>query len=350
MKRILTLAATTLLLPAALAAQIPVTEGSVDLGITGTGQIQFNTTTVGAEPTATFEQRRIRLGAVVNVDDWIDGKLEADFAMGSLAVTDAWIDLGFHPAFALRGGQFKKPFSSVYLTSATKLVPIERGTRIRGVGDPVDEYSLLAANGYLGRDIGAEIHGDLGPLAYAIGAFNGEGPNARDANDDKSFAGRLELTPSATLPLVLAGAASWSETPSTVVADSTLDGLAWEGDVTWGAFRVAGPMLAVEVSGGSNLAVDAQMLAAQGFVSWFFPTGRTRIEGVEPLVRAGWADPNTDVEDDTGILLTPGLNLYFFGRNRLMLNWDLYSAGAKKDFFDDATGAHAVRVQMQLAF
>jgi hypothetical protein len=45
------------------------------------------------------------------------------------------------------------------------------------------------------------------------------------------------------------------------------------------------------------------------------------------------------------MLLTPGLNLHFHGRNQLMLNWDWYLP--QGDVFDTH---HALRAQAQLYF
>lgn len=65
------------------------------------------------------------------------------------------------------------------------------------------------------------------------------------------------------------------------------------------------------------------MTGIHGLVSWFAPRGG-RVEGWEPVVRLGWADPATDIDGDAGILLTPGFNVYFNGRNRFMVNGDVY--------------------------
>ncbi len=40
-----------------------------------------------------------------------------------------------------------------------------------------------------------------------------------------------------------------------------------------------------------------------------------------------WGDPDTDVDDDEGVLITPGVVLHFTGRNKFALNADIYSPG-----------------------
>ena len=62
----------------------------------------------------------------------------------------------------------------------------------------------------------------------------------------------------------------------------------------------------------------------QGIVSWKFPIG-TGDMALEPLLRFGWADTNTDVSDNEVWGFTPGVQIFFYGRNKLALNWDIAS-------------------------
>jgi len=349
------MAALLLLLDAqAAAAQVAVdTTGPVKLWLTGRGQFQFNTTTIDGEPYSTFETRRVRLGAEVEIDGWIEGMVEADFAQGSLAVKDAWIDLGFHPSFRVQAGQFKKPFSRLELFSSSRIFPIERGVRLRGADVMAEHHALLDENLYLSREIGAQVHGALGPVDYAVGVFNGTGADERDENDAKSYAGRLNLRPSSAVPFEIGAAVSHRETVDPLDPNESLSGTAFEADVLWGGFRHPGLNLMAEFMIGDNILLDERMMGAQGILTWFAPTGRTRIEGIEPLVRLSWGDPNTELDDDAGILLTPGINVYFHGRNRFMLNWDLFALQPDYELFAVGGGvgsANSVRAQLNVYF
>lgn len=320
----------------------------------GYAQVQFNTSSVDNEKVAgsTFEFRRVRLGVDIAVREWITGRIETDITNGRLRPSDVFMNLQIDPALGLQVGQFKKPFSAIELTSSSKVIPIERNTRIRGLADALivddapspsaigDEHGLLDTFGYLGRDIGAALHGELGRFGYSVGIFNGAGANQPDANDGKSFAGRLEFTPG-EMPLRFGAAASHRETG---VGAAERDGIAFEVDAEWGAFRRPGLRVIGEVTTGDNLVLDdATFTGAQVWASWFRPLDGARVEGLEPLVRASWGDPGDDTQDDSGVLVTPGVNVYFFGRNRLMLNWDVYMPADSR--FETA---HAVRVQLQL--
>jgi hypothetical protein len=69
----------------------------------------------------------------------------------------------------------------------------------------------------------------------------------------------------------------------------------------------------------------ATFLTWQGMVSYYQPLDSERIIAVEPVARVSWGDPDTDVDDDSGILLTPGLMVYILGRNKIGVNLDYYT-------------------------
>lgn len=326
-----------------------ISEGPVQVSLTGRLQTQVNTSSVeGVDAYSTFEQRRARVGVDLLIDRWIEGRMEWNFAHGA-RLEDGWINLALHPAFQVQVGQFKKPFSRLELTSSSKIVPIEYGLRIRGLDDRAiyaDHHVLLEENVYLGREIGAQIHGKLGPLGYAAGAFNGSDQNTRDDNDAKSYAARLNLRPF-DAPFEIGGGVSYRDValPDEFGDPVTEEGLALEVDLAWGGFRHSGPSLVAEVMKARNFASDDPMIGGQAIVSWFVPLRAGRTEGVEPLFRASYGDPSIDFDGNSGILLTPGINVYFHGRNRVMLNWDYFMPE-----LDGIEAEHAIRAQLQLFF
>lgn len=307
--------------------------------LTGRVQVQASTTSVDgddipvAPPATAFETRRVRLGAGFAYDEWISGEVEADFAGGGARLTNGFVDLAVHDRLAVRAGQFKKPFGVFELESSTRIRTIERGVRIRGleqlVGAPAETQYLLGSGGYAGRQVGVMAHGALGRLGYAVGVFNGEGANVQESSDSKAVAGRV--TWAARSPLVLGAAVSRQPTWLTegpVPVGDEIHGTAVELDATWGGFRQPGLHARAEwmlgdtpfTSTGSDLPT---MTGVHGLVSWFAPRDG-RVEGWEPVLRLAWADPATELDGDSGFLVTPGLNLYFNGRNRLMANADVY--------------------------
>ncbi|MEJ2215727.1 MAG: porin [Gemmatimonadota bacterium] len=309
--------------------------GDVSTRWIGGIQVQYNTTDAAGEPGARFELRRARIGAELGLQDWITGKLDVDLATGSVVLKDAWVNLAVAPAFQVRAGRFKRPFSVIALTGYAQLVMVERGARIRGVpnGEIGEEYDLLSGSGYLGWDVGVAVHGDLsGTLSYTAGVFNG-GDASRSP---RAAAARLTVAP-AGQPLRLSGAVSRQDVP-----DAT--GWAWEGDVEWGAFRRPGLRLQAEAMTGDNLAVAGSpaMRGAQVAMAWYLPTNGARVQGVELAGRVSYGDPDSGVRGDDGWLLTPGFAVYFFERDRLQVNWDTYVTRASSTRHD------ALTVQLQL--
>ena len=337
--------AAVLLHPGGSTAQVAVIEeGPIQISLTGRLQTQVNTSSADSVY-STFEHRRARVGVDLLIDEWIEGRVEANFAHG-LRLEDAWMNLAFHPAFQFQVGQFKKPFSRIELTSSSRIVPIEYGLRIRGLAQIAEHHLLLADNGYLGRELGAQVHGEIGPVGYAAGVFNGSGQSARDVNDAKSLAGRLTYQPF-DAPFEIGAGASWRDAALTDALGQsyTEQGLAVEVDVAWGGFRRPGLSFVAEAMQAENFQFEDPMIGAQAVASWFQPLAASRVEGVEPLLRASFGDPSTKMEATSGVLLTPGINLYFHGRNRLMLNWDYFMPES-----DALETEHAIRGQLQLYF
>lgn len=335
----LALAAMLLIGGAAGAGAQVVEAGPLTLDLTGRAQVQLNTTSIGEAELgpgnpiagAAFETRRIRLGTAFAYEDWITGVLEVDFAGATAALTDAFVDVGLTEAFAISAGQQKKPFGLFEWTSNTKILTIERTARLRGLEAylgtiPADAHTLLDENAYLGRDIGVVAHGERGRFGYAAGVFNGSGPNARESLGSKAYAGRVTF--GATEALVIGAALSRQPAGIIGAGGDELIGTAWAVDAELGGFREPGLHVMAELMGGDDPALTAAgrmptMLGAQAAAAWFVPrTGR--VEGIEPVLRASRADPDTDTDADEGLLLTPGVNVYFTGRNRLMLNADVY--------------------------
>lgn len=341
----------------------------VSVTLFGRMQFQWNSTSVDAEqaggpvPSSTFETRRVRIGADIRIGEWIRGAIEPEYALGNFQLRQAWMSLEADPALVLRAGQFKKPFSGIALTSSTAHPMIERGVRIRGLADALalanegelssvrddlligEQHALLDTQGYVGYDLGAALQGRRGRVAWAAGVFNGNGPDARDENDAKSLAARITYDLDVGAPLTLGAAWSRRELNWPEPTDpGTRTGDAFEADATLGGFR-QGWWLLAELSSGTNLATGERFLGAQGVLARFFSTGARRIEGIEPMGRVSFGDPDDSVGGDAGVLLTPGVNLYFFGRNRLMINWDVYVP--EGDRFETV---HAGRAQINLHF
>jgi hypothetical protein len=114
--------------------------------------------------------------------------------------------------------------------------------------------------------------------------------------------------------------------------------------LAWSDPGQSGPGLYAEGVFGRGVGTGTDIAGGQ-VMAWLHRTMSGRFTGVEPLVRASYGDPDVDLDDDGGLLLSAGINLYMGGRNRLMLNWDVYSAQ------DERIGTEgALRAQAQVRF
>lgn len=127
-------------------------------------------------------------------------------------VLDAWAEWSRYKFVAVKFGQFKRGF-----TFENPMNPWDIGygaysqatSRLAGMSDRTGEHSCG------GRDIGIQVQGDLFPsqkdghtwLHYQIGAYNGQGINRSDRNDNKDVIGGLWVSPVKDLNI---GAFGWT--------------------------------------------------------------------------------------------------------------------------------------------
>jgi phosphate-selective porin OprO and OprP len=95
----------------------------------------------------TFTLRRVRPYIEGTVFDIFDFRFTPDFAGGRTVIQDAYVDARFQPWLQIKGGKFKTPFGIERLQSASAIRFVERA---------------LPNNLVPNRDIGGELHGELG--------------------------------------------------------------------------------------------------------------------------------------------------------------------------------------------
>jgi hypothetical protein len=333
---LLTLLSLSLSLPGTGSAQMEISARAARITVGGRLQAQYSTSSVDTARSQFFFRRaRIQLDMVVN--DFFDGRLEYDFAANRSGLQDAYGRLNFDPAFALSIGQFKRSFSEHELASSTELPNIERegtipGERCPGVGGVCSFSRLTQQLQFDGRDIGLRAEGTLGDVVtYRVSVTNGQGTNASDVNDTKSTSGRVELALADEVTLGAFGALHDYPDPIPAVDDSDF-APAFGADLEIGAFRGPFHLIAGAVTGNNwRIDADTDFLAAQALATAYLEVGERGIAGIEPMFRVSWADPNTDVDEDAGLLLTPGLFWYFQGRNGLDFNLDYYTPPGDRD-------------------
>ena len=131
-------------------------------------------------------------------------------ASGGALLQQAWFDVQFNKAMALRVGKFKTPFSHAYLTTLGEtLMPVLPTSLTSSVILP---HSLNAVTPTVGTgfDLGVELHGMLSDkFGYQVGLWNGTGAGVNGATKTFSddwhipsllYAGRLTFMPKGIMP------------------------------------------------------------------------------------------------------------------------------------------------------
>jgi hypothetical protein len=330
-KLLLVLALLALCVPAdALLAQTEISARGASIRIGGRLHAQFQSSSV-EDTEADFFFRRARLIADVSVTDFWSGRVQADFAGGGASLQDAYVRMNFADNFRVSMGQFKRAFDLFELASSTELSIIERDGRVAGVSTcagvgRVCSYGRFISSLALGgRDQGVRVETGIGPVSVLASVTNGTGANASDENDQKSLSGRVTFQ--ATDDIALSAQFARHDFVNGL-EDEYANG--WGLDAEYGGFR-EGLHVQAAVAGGDNWRIlDAEgdpstFLAWQAVGAYYLPLASERFTAWEPLFRISSGDPNTDVDDDAGLVFTPGAMLYIQGRNKIGFNVDFWS-------------------------
>lgn len=317
----------------------------MELSIGGRVQTQFSTSSVDSVPVQDWALRRARLETAVRFGETVGGKLQVEFAGNRVAIKDAYMRLSFGPALNVLAGQAHRPFGLVTHTSSAMMAPIERGVRIRGLARARDEYVLVSELGYSDRDVGVQLNGRLPlPLApfYAAAYTNGPAHLASGGERSYQLSARAGFRPLKSVAV----AGSWGRRDFVDAARSR-GGHAWAVDAEVGGYRPGMHLVGEVAFGDENPLEERRFLGAQGWVAY-----RTRplggpVDALEPLLRVSYGDPDTgrrSAGEGAGTLVTPGINLYLGGLNRVMLDLDLWRGA------HGAPSAQSLKAQFQVAF
>jgi phosphate-selective porin O/P len=363
-------------LPAVAQAQAPTVQvqGRIQVqyrASSGDSSSNFNTNAVSN----IFEVRRLRIQTNVRFGDNINLVIQPSFEMAALRMRDAYLRVGLSPRIGITMGQEKSPFQRYELNSSNNLLSIERGVRILRLAGREGLNDLLTSNGYTSHDLGAFVDyvGPDNKVTVKFGVQQGSRESATDVNSAKSFYGRATataITNADNQPVLQLGASFASRdraicnaaanggagctTNLAFFADSSRSTTAFGLDAEWGGFRPGLHVFADFASGktapaanrintGRNTAnlrtsADSALRTFMGFsliaayrVNTTGPDTRL-VKIFEPALRIDYLDPDTDIGDNQGILITPVLNIYFANTVVLRAGFDFYS-------YKDATGA-----------
>jgi hypothetical protein len=317
-------------------------------------QVQFNTSSVDGARSSDFLIRRARLGAQVEINDFLTVRFLPDFGAGSARISDAYARLNFSESFRVTMGQFKRPFDLFQLVSSSQILVVERTGVIRGLDDcpglgGICSFSSFSvALGLSDRDIGVMVDGTggSGRVSYAVSVTNGNGANALDENGSKSVSGRVRVE--AAPNVRIGGNIALHDYVNTATVEDEY-AMAIGADVEFGSYDGGWHGVAGLMVGDNWLDLDAggdpsTFVTAQGILTYRAPVeGNEYVRAIEPIGRLSFGNPNTDVASDGGVLLTPGMVLHFIGRNKIEANVDVWLP-------DTGDTAWSLKMQTQLYF
>ncbi len=353
MKRILLAAMAAFLVSSTVHAQgregTELRVNGVQLTVGGRLHAQFNTTDIDGEQPSEVILRRARIEIGVKVNDVVSGVIQPDFGMDRLDLKDAYVLFTFDPAFQVLAGKAYRPFGLIERTSTKRILPIERGLRIRGL-QAADEYALLSNLAYTNRDVGFQIIGAPRDapldLEYEFGLTRGPLYGDVGAQDSYQFAAHIGLGYEGVR---LGGGWSSRDFSADDGDTPTLErGHAFEVDLEIGDFDPGFHLLAEVSRGDLDPFQDATFWGAHAWLAYRTERLTRQVTAVEPVIRASYS--TTEVEGGGtapvpgGTLVTPGLNVYFGDLNRIMVNYDLWMGQ------DDSPDARSWKVMFQLGF
>lgn len=334
-----------------------------------------------------FEIRRLRIQTDVRFGDNMLVVIQPSFENGSLRMRDAYLRVGLAPQLGVTIGQEKSPFQRYELNSSNNLLSIERGVRILGLSGREGLNDLLAVNGYASHDLGAFVDWAApgNKVAVKLGVQNGSRESAADVNDAKSFFGRAAATVMVNAndqPVLQVGGSfaardraicrsldpTSASTCTAYYADSSEATTAFGLDLEWGGFRPGWHVIADFATGdnvplatrkatgrntGNLDSASAPIVTFRGIslvgayrLNTTGPDTRL-VKTIEPALRIDYLDPDTDTDDDHGVLITPALNIYFANSVVLRAGFDFYSY---KDSAGTSRSARELKFSWQANF
>jgi hypothetical protein len=283
-----------------------------------------------------FFLRRARLIVDADFTDFVTARIQTDFASSRATLLDAYVRLNFSDGFRLSFGQFKRAFDLFELSSSTDLSLVERtGTVVgydtcTGVGRLCSYSRMTERLLYSNRDTGIKFDGSFGRFGYLATITNGTLPAVTDVNDAKSYAGRVTYMATDNIQVGANATAKDYLDPD----DETAFAYAWGADVQVGTWRDGWLLQGSFVAGDNWESLDAvttpgeyianNFVTSQISASYYFPLSNERIVGIEPIGRISATDPAKTIDQDGGLLLTPGMMFYFLGKNKVGFNYDYY--------------------------
>jgi phosphate-selective porin len=310
-------------------------EASSDEGVNVVGylQAQYEYMFQEEDDINNFTFNRVRVGVVGNIPYDISYYSMFEFSpnKGDIPyLLDGFITYSrLSPYVQISLGQFKSPFSLELNTACQGLHTINRSLAVNELVAPDRDRGLLLTGKYKNY------------LSYGLAITNGTGRDAIDNNENKTFAGRIVLSPISYLSI--GGSYKYGTSPPAgegVESEDELSRLAIDLEAKFHNILVQGEFISGEDRGsyttgggcgGESIEFHEGSIKRSGY--WFqamYMTGWN----LQPVVKFESYDPDTDADNTNSAnsiknTTTFGINYFLNDWTRLQLNY-LYKA--EKEF------------------
>jgi hypothetical protein len=337
------------LLPGALpaAAQVQVTSRALELTIGGQAQVLYSTTDQDDVPLHEMEMRRMRLDVRARITPLISARIQSEFSGATPGVRHAYLSLDLPDGTSILIGNTFRPFGHIAQVGSTRILPAERGVRIRGLPAPgLDHYNTLTTLGYAERDVGVQLRRSFSDAraAPALAAAVLRGPVQAPGIAAYQLSARGTARP---LPDVGFGA-GWSRRhfvqPDGAGEVEVRSGHALQADVELGGYGQGMHVIVDGAAGTADPFADAGFRAVQLWIGYRTPPAGPHALQLEPLVRLSHSRIGDPLPVGGGTLSTLGVNLYAGALNRVGVNFDRWAAHRPE------VVAHSFKVLFQAAF
>lgn len=306
----------------------------------------------------TFNVRRARLDLKGNINEYLEFRLQGDFA-GSPKLVDGFIKVKLSKHFNIQAGQFKIPFTFENPQSPLTLEGIEYAQVISKLSGYSDISGVSTYSG--GRDVGLMVYGnffnferdgkEIPILTYKLGVFNGNGMNKKDANLKKDIAASIEICPGIE-GLMLATSyydGNYMLKDDVIEKkDAIRDRLTFGGKYETGRLTIRSEYITGQTEMiGSN---DIYNLKSDGFYVaggyWFnYKCKNTgKVHKIRPVARYDFFRSDVENKDTNSTYYMVGLDWWPIDNLRLLLNYTL-----KDDVGYDNKG-HLFQAQLSVKF
>ena len=288
-----------------------------------------------------FTFNRARMGLIGNIPYDFSYYVMFEFSPfkdGAPYLLDGFITYSrLAPYAKISLGQFKSPFSLELNTPCQGLHTINRSQVVSELASPFRDIGILFTGNY------KEF------VKYTLAFTNGPGKGQWDDNQNKTFAGRLLISP--VEYITLGGSYKYGTTATTIVGADEDEKTRYAGefqfkysDILVQAEYIAGKDVGSYTTGGGcggDVEIHEGTIERSGF--WAQAMYMTQWN-LQPVVKLEFYDPDIDEDDDVKSIITYGVNYFFNDWTRLQINY-LYKAEKGFEVSNDE-----ILMQLQVQF